>query len=58
MPFVLNTDTTINSAYAKVLDFLTIYHTNRDRIKESLLRGKIAEIGLEATLERLITLKF
>ncbi|MHA1378465.1 MAG: DUF6036 family nucleotidyltransferase [Candidatus Helarchaeota archaeon] len=44
--------------YQDVLDFLTIYHANNDRINKILLKEKAMEIGLENTLKRLVSFKF
>ncbi|MFX0134953.1 MAG: hypothetical protein ACFFDN_15030 [Candidatus Hodarchaeota archaeon] len=44
--------------YQDILDFLTIYHANKDQIREKFLKEKVLEIGLESTLERLTSFKF
>lgn len=44
--------------YQDIIDFLTIYHANKSLIDLEFLREKIREIGLESTLDRLLTINF
>ncbi|MHA1269323.1 MAG: DUF6036 family nucleotidyltransferase [Candidatus Helarchaeota archaeon] len=44
--------------YQDILDFLVIYHANRNKINDNFLMKKTREIGLESTLKRLISFKF
>ena len=39
--------------YQDIFDFLTLYHSNKEKIDVDLLKKKIKEIGLESTLNRL-----
>ncbi|NHI94317.1 MAG: hypothetical protein EAX96_17630 [Candidatus Lokiarchaeota archaeon] len=39
--------------YQDVFDFLTLYHSNKQKIDEKLIEEKIKEVGLESTLNRL-----
>jgi hypothetical protein len=43
--------------YQDVIDFLTIYHANKDQINEAFLTKKIKELGLESTWRRLQSLE-
>ena len=44
--------------YQDILDFLTIYHANKEKIDEEFLIRKVKEIGLESTFKRLKSIKF
>lgn len=42
--------------YQDVIDFLTIFHTNRENIDLSFVSDKIKNIGLNSTLKRLLSI--
>lgn len=44
--------------YQDVIDFLTLFHVNREKIDLPFLEGKIKELGLNTTLKRLKKIKF
>ncbi|MHA1309743.1 MAG: hypothetical protein ACTSWR_11230 [Candidatus Helarchaeota archaeon] len=44
--------------YQDILDFLVLYHANRNRINDDFLMKKVVEINLGPTLKRLISFKF
>jgi len=44
--------------YQDIVDFLTLFHANREKINLELINNKIKEIGLETTLNRLLTITF
>ncbi len=43
--------------YQDIIDFLTIYHANKDQIDEDFLEKKTKELSLESTWKRLRTLE-
>ena len=44
--------------YQDIIDFLTLFHANREKINLEIINNKIKEIGLETTLNRLLTITF
>jgi len=44
--------------YQDIVDFLTLFHANREKINLELINNKIKEIVLETTLNRLLTITF
>ena len=43
--------------YQDIFDFLTLYHTNKEKINIDFLKNKVEEIGLKSTLDRLMSIK-
>ncbi|MFW9989912.1 MAG: DUF6036 family nucleotidyltransferase [Candidatus Odinarchaeota archaeon] len=43
--------------YQDVIDFLTLFHANKDRINLAFLKNKTEQIGLKDTLERLLSIE-
>ncbi|NVM36243.1 MAG: hypothetical protein HWN81_11665 [Candidatus Lokiarchaeota archaeon] len=43
--------------YQDVIDFLTLFHVNKEKIDFTLLEKKIKELGLNTTLKRLKEIK-
>ncbi|MHA1489800.1 MAG: hypothetical protein ACTSRI_09100 [Promethearchaeota archaeon] len=44
--------------YQDIVDFVTVYTINKDKINMNFLHNKVEEIGLLSTLERLVSIKF
>ncbi len=44
--------------YQDVVDFLTLFHVNREKINLDFVKDKIMLIGLETTLNRLLSIDF
>lgn len=44
--------------YQDIVDFLTLFHANKEKINLEIINNKIKEIGLETTLNRLLTITF
>ncbi len=44
--------------YQDIIDFLTIFHANKEKIDLSFLNNKTNQIGLKSTLDRLLQIKF
>lgn len=42
--------------YQDIIDFLTIFHANREKVNLALISSKIEEIGLNSTLKRLLSI--
>ncbi|MBD3341487.1 MAG: hypothetical protein GF353_20455 [Candidatus Lokiarchaeota archaeon] len=43
--------------YQDIIDFLTIFHANREKVNLTFITNKITEIGLESTLNRLLSIQ-
>ncbi|TFG25457.1 MAG: hypothetical protein EU529_01080 [Promethearchaeota archaeon] len=43
--------------YQDIIDFLTIFHANREKVNLALISSKIEEIGLNSTLKRLLSIQ-
>jgi hypothetical protein len=43
--------------YQDIFDFLTLYHTNKEKINLDFLKNKVKETGLKSTLDRLMSIK-
>ena len=43
--------------YQDIIDFLTIFHANREKVNLAFLSNKVKEIGLDSTLNRLLSIK-
>lgn len=43
--------------YQDIIDFLTIFHANREKVNLAFLSNKVKEIGLDSTLDRLLSIK-
>ena len=43
--------------YQDIVDFLTLYHANKENVNIEFLKNKTSEIGLSSTLEKLLSLK-
>ena len=44
--------------YQDIIDFLTLFHANREKLEMKLLRNKIKEMNLEKTLKILLEIEF
>ena len=44
--------------YQDVIDFLTIFHANREEVNLNFISSKVKQIGLDSTLNRLLLIKF
>ncbi|MHA1148470.1 MAG: hypothetical protein ACTSR8_09505 [Promethearchaeota archaeon] len=44
--------------YQDVIDFLTIFHANREEVNFAFISSKVKQIGLDSTLNRLLLIKF
>lgn len=44
--------------YQDIIDFLTLFHVNKEKINLNFLNDKIKEMGLKSTLNRLLAIKF
>ncbi|MHA1729315.1 MAG: hypothetical protein ACTSWY_11365 [Promethearchaeota archaeon] len=44
--------------YQDVIDFLTIFYANKEKVDETLLKTKVKELKLEKTLEILLKINF
>lgn len=44
--------------YQDVIDFLTIYHANKNKVDMEFLKTKVKEMNLEINMERLLEIKF
>ncbi len=44
--------------YQDIVDFLTLFHANREKINLAFIKKKIKETGLETTLNRLLKITF
>lgn len=44
--------------YQDVLDFLTLYHANKERVDLKLLKDETKKLGLHSSLKKLLELKF
>ena len=43
--------------YQDIIDFLTLFHANREKVDLAFISNKIKEIGLESTLLRLLSIQ-
>ena len=43
--------------YQDIIDFLTLYHTNKKKINMDFLKNRVKDIGLESTLDRILSIK-
>ena len=43
--------------YQDIIDFLTVFHSNREKVDLTLISSKIKEIGLDSTLNRLLAMQ-
>ncbi len=43
--------------YQDIVDFLTLYHTNKKKINMDFLKNRVKDIGLDSTLDRLLSIK-
>ncbi|MHA1492022.1 MAG: DUF6036 family nucleotidyltransferase [Promethearchaeota archaeon] len=44
--------------YQDIIDFLAIFHANREKVNLAFLSNKVKEIGLDSTFNRLLSMKF
>ena len=44
--------------YQDIIDFLTLFHANRENVDLNLIKSKIKQVGLESTLKRLLAIQF
>lgn len=42
--------------YQDIIDFLTIFHANREKVDLAFISNKVKEIGLDSTLNRLLSI--
>lgn len=44
--------------YQDIIDFLTLFHANRDIVDLNLIKSKIKQVRLDSTLKRLLAIQF
>lgn len=44
--------------FQDTIDFLILYHANKDNINMNILEKEAQKLGLESTLKRLLSIKF